>query len=65
MGTTFFGLFLLTSIIEQALHAGGIFWLSDWTDSSRVNISTANDEASYRHGIYSGKTLPILKSFLY
>ena len=25
MGTTFFGLFLLTSIIEQVLHAGGIF----------------------------------------
>ena len=57
MGTTFFGLFLLTSIIEQALHAGGIFWLSDWTDSSRVNETNINDEASYRLGVYSGLSI--------
>ena len=53
MGTTFFGLFLLTSIIEQVLHAGGIYWLSEWTDSSRLKVNI-NDEASYRLGVYSG-----------
>ena len=53
MGTTFFGLFLLTSIIEQVLHAGGIYWLSEWTDSSRLKMNI-NDEASYRLGVYSG-----------
>ena len=57
MGTTFFGVFLLTSIIEQALHAGGIFWLSDWTDSSRVNETNINDEASYRLGVYSSLSI--------
>ena len=53
MGTTFFGLFLLTSIIEQALHAGGIYWLSEWTDGYRFKMNN-NDEASYRLGVYSG-----------
>ena len=48
MGSTMFCLFVLTNVAEQALHAGGIFWLSDWTDNSRINVSHANDEASYR-----------------
>ena len=48
MGPTMFCLFILTTIAEKALHAGGIFWLSDWTDNSRFNVSHANDEASFR-----------------
>ena len=48
MGPTMFCLFILITIAEKALHAGGIFWLSDWTDNSRFNVSHANDEASYR-----------------
>ena len=48
MGSTMFFLFVLTQVAEKALHAGGIFWLSDWADNSRFNVSHANDEASYR-----------------
>ena len=58
MGPFLFILFLMTNAIEQGLHAGGILWLSHWSDDSRVNSSHANDEASYRLGIYF--TFPVL-----
>ena len=50
MGSILFILFLLTNAMEQGLHAGGILWLSQWSDDSRLNTSHANDEASYRLG---------------
>ena len=50
MGSIFFLLFLITNALEQGLHAGGILWLSHWSDDSRLNSSHANDEASYRLG---------------
>ena len=45
------GFFILANALEQALHALGILWLSDWADTSSLNTTTANDEASYRLGI--------------
>ena len=50
MGTKFFCIFLLTNVIEHALHAGGILWLSDWSDESNVNSTTANEDSTYRLG---------------
>ena len=45
------GFFILANALEQALHALGILWLSDWADTSSLNTTTANDEASYRLGM--------------
>ena len=50
MGTKFFCIFLLTNVIEHALHAGGILWLSDWSDESNVNSTTANEDSTHRLG---------------
>ena len=50
LGPKIFTLFLIANALEQALHAGGILWLGDWSDSSRINATTANDEAGYRLG---------------
>ena len=50
LGPKIFTLFLIANALEQALHAGGILWLGDWSDSSRINVTTANDEAGYRLG---------------
>ena len=50
MGSIFFVLFLVTNGLEQGLHAGGILWISHWSDDSRLNSTHANDEASYRLG---------------
>ena len=50
MGSIVFVLFLVTNALEQGLHAGGILWLSHWSDDSRLNNTHANDEASYRLG---------------
>jgi hypothetical protein len=36
--------------LEQGLHAGGIVWLSSWSDTTRIDNSTANDEAAFRLG---------------
>ena len=50
MGTKLFCIFLVTNVIEHALHAGGILWLSDWSDDSNVNSTTANQDSTYRLG---------------
>ena len=50
MGPSLFLLFLLTNILEQILHAGGIVWLADWSDSSRINTTNANEDATFRLG---------------
>ena len=50
LGPKIFTLFLIANALEQALHAGGILWLGDWSDSSRINETSANDEAGYRLG---------------
>ena len=53
LGPKIFTLFLIANALEQALHAGGILWLGDWSDSSRINVTSANDEAGYRLGKYN------------
>ena len=47
IGPKFFALFLIANAFELALDAGGILWLADWSDSSRINKTTANDEVGY------------------
>ena len=59
-----FSVFLLTNVLEQALHAGGILWLSDWSDTSRLNKTNANDEASFRLGVYRLPFSFYMKNFL-
>lgn len=49
MGPWFFAAFLLSNVIEQALHAGGILWLSDWSEDE-----DANENVNFRLGIYAG-----------
>ena len=50
MGSWFFVFFLISNALEQILHAGGILWLSDWSDSSRINQTNANDNLTFRLG---------------
>ena len=50
IGSKFFIVYLLANAAEQALHAGGIVWLGNWSDSSNANTTSANDDASYRLG---------------
>ena len=53
MGCGFFIAFFAALIIEQALHACGIVWLSKWSDEAVENTTTANLDAGYKLGIYS------------
>ena len=53
IGSKFFIIYLFANAAEQALHAGGIVWLGNWSDSSNANATSANDDSSYRLGNYS------------
>ena len=48
VGPMLFTIFLLLVSIEHALHAGGILWLADWSDSESVD---PNEDASFRLGM--------------
>ncbi len=45
--------FFVATAAEQAIHAGGIVWLSAWSDEGHSNSTSANDESAYKLGIYA------------
>ena len=57
VGPWLFVFYLLLVGLEHAFHAGGILWLADWSDSPAKNISTANEDASFRLGVYSALSI--------